>query len=262
MPFRFEVERQNYADFASGKVFINQPGLPAFPLRLASEIFQRSSQLLPPGGPARLSLFDPCCGGAYALSALAFFHWEHISRIQAADIDPAAVAAARRNLALLTLPGMDGRIAELERMLAAFHKPAHLEALESALRLRQRLVENLQIGPVEVQVSQADALTRPGDDDLAAAPVDLVFADTPYGNHSQWQGEAPGAAPEAGLPSAAGASRRITLMLEALLPRLKPGGIAAVVAPKDVKVAHAAFEPAGKLKHGHRLVSWVKRLSG
>src|SRR5438128_795255 len=40
MPFKFAVERENYADYASGKVFYNLPGHPAFPVRLASEIFQ------------------------------------------------------------------------------------------------------------------------------------------------------------------------------------------------------------------------------
>jgi hypothetical protein len=35
MPYRFAAARQNYADYAAGKVSCALPGRPAFPIRLA-----------------------------------------------------------------------------------------------------------------------------------------------------------------------------------------------------------------------------------
>jgi 23S rRNA (guanine2535-N1)-methyltransferase len=41
MEYRYTAERQNYEDFASGRVLYNQKGTTAFPVRLASELYQR-----------------------------------------------------------------------------------------------------------------------------------------------------------------------------------------------------------------------------
>ncbi len=41
MPYQFAVDRPNYSDLASGRVLYSVPGHHAFPVRLASEIFQR-----------------------------------------------------------------------------------------------------------------------------------------------------------------------------------------------------------------------------
>ena len=41
MEYKFASERTNYTDLASGNVFYSLPGHPAFPVRLASEIYQR-----------------------------------------------------------------------------------------------------------------------------------------------------------------------------------------------------------------------------
>ena len=46
MPYLFATQDQDYADFASGRVIYNAPGMPAFPVRLASEMFQRARALL------------------------------------------------------------------------------------------------------------------------------------------------------------------------------------------------------------------------
>ena len=41
MQYLYATERPDYSDLASGRVFYSLPGHPAFPIRLASEIFQR-----------------------------------------------------------------------------------------------------------------------------------------------------------------------------------------------------------------------------
>ena len=41
MQYKFAKEQPDYSDLASGRVFYSLPGHPAFPVRLASEVFQR-----------------------------------------------------------------------------------------------------------------------------------------------------------------------------------------------------------------------------
>ena len=41
MQYRYAREQTDFSDFSSGRVFYSLPGHPAFPVRLAGEIFQR-----------------------------------------------------------------------------------------------------------------------------------------------------------------------------------------------------------------------------
>src|SRR5438105_11677365 len=108
MPYRFASERQNYSDFAAGKVFESLPHSAFFPVRLASEIFQRCMDLRTREGlRERIVLYDPCVGGGYLLSVIAYLHWQQIERLIGSDINPEALELARRNTSLLTLQGLD-----------------------------------------------------------------------------------------------------------------------------------------------------------
>ena len=63
MAYKYEIDHQNYEDYASGRVLYNQQGTTDFPVRLASEIFLRCLNILQNdgfGGP--YTIFDPCCG--------------------------------------------------------------------------------------------------------------------------------------------------------------------------------------------------------
>lgn len=103
MQYKYEKEQLDYSDLASGRVFYSIPGHPAFPVRLASEIFQRcmASREEIYGDSSPCILYDPFCGAAYHLSVLAYLHGERIRQIVASDIDEKAVALAKRNLGLL-----------------------------------------------------------------------------------------------------------------------------------------------------------------
>ena len=49
MQYRYVTEKESYEDFAAGRVLLSQSGMTSFPVRLASEIFQRcaiTSQLI------------------------------------------------------------------------------------------------------------------------------------------------------------------------------------------------------------------------
>src|SRR5687767_13972902 len=99
MNYKFATERTDYSHLASGRVFYSWPGHPAFPVRLASEIFQRcQARRAALGLSARCVLYDPCCGAGYSLSVLAFLHREAIHTVVGSDVDEHAVARTRQNL--------------------------------------------------------------------------------------------------------------------------------------------------------------------
>src|SRR5919198_6265316 len=101
MKYRFATERVTYEDYASGRILYGRPGFTAFPVRLASELFQRcADRLAQEGKPPPYSLFDPCCGGGYLVTVAGLLHGDRLAGILASDIDPEAVDLAGRNLSL------------------------------------------------------------------------------------------------------------------------------------------------------------------
>ena len=167
----------NFEDYASGRVLYGGRGVPNFPVRLIVEIFGRARSRLKDG--ERLRVYDPCCGGAYALTVLGFFCGSCIGRIYASDISPDMLGIAEKNLGLLTREGLDKRREELERLLAMSGKPSYADALESLERLRRDLPRG-----IETEVFAADC-TKP----LPDIRPDVIITDVPYGNLAQWQGE-------------------------------------------------------------------------
>jgi hypothetical protein len=240
MPYRFAVERQDYSDYASGRVLHHLPGAPAFPVRLAQEVFLRGLDLLKADGP--VTLYDPCCGAASHLTALGWLHAARIAEIFASDPDEAALSAARRNLSLLTAEGLDRRIAEIRGMHERFGKDSHADALISAERLRERLA------PVRSTVFRADALlageVRAG---LGGKQPGLVLADVPYGWKSSWSGAGQAGAQEDPLGA----------LLEALTGVLAAGAVVAIASDKSQKARHPAYDKAGKMRAGKRLVTFM-----
>ena len=248
MPYQFARERSDYSDLASGRVFHSLPGYPAFPIRLTDEIFQRCRAQRQAGGANnRLTLYDPCCGGAYHLATLACLHWDSIGSIIASDIDPQAVELASRNLALLTPEGLDRRIGELNEMRRKFGKESHQGAVSSAELLRRRIVSLTKKFPIPTRVFQASAMD--GEflrEELKGVRVDMVFTDVPYGRHSEWRGVV-GKDPTP-----------MWKMLDALLGILAPGSLVTVVADKGQKAAHERYDRVDKFQIGRRKVMILK----
>jgi SAM-dependent methyltransferase len=245
MPFKFAVERENYADYASGKVFYNLPGHPAFPVRLASEVLQRCLQLRSARGlRAPVRLYDPCCGGAYHLAVLAYLHWDSIAEISASDIDNDALAVAKRNLSLLTLAGLEQRTAEIEEMQRLYQKDSHAEAAQSAAVLRDKLLQRAKTHQIQVDLLQADALQGQAvREHFADKPAELVISDLPYGLQSQWA-----------LPEAATGKDPAWLLLENLRDALADEAVVAIASTKQHKIAHEDYKQMGKFKSGKRQV--------
>jgi tRNA G10 N-methylase Trm11 len=250
MQYKYATEQPNYSDFSSGRVFYSLPGHPAFPVRLASEIFQRClahrATIYQASTP--VALYDPCCGAAYHLSVLAYLHGEHIREVIASDIDEKAVALAKRNLGLLSIKGLDERIREISELYEQYGKDSHKAALESASALKNRLSTVTAKHPLEIRAFRADAL-EPQEilKGLEPKSIDLVFTDVPYGWHSHWQASA-----------ANQTVNPIHAMLETLLGTVSPSSLVAIVSDKQQKVAHERYQRIEHFQVGKRRVVVLK----
>jgi 23S rRNA (guanine2535-N1)-methyltransferase len=250
MQYKYAKEQFDYSDFSSGRVFYSLPGHPAFPVRLASEIFQRCVAYRASiyNEAARCTLYDPCCGAAYHLSVLAYLHGPDIREIIASDIDEKAVTLASRNLGLLRMEGLDQRIHELTEMVKQYGKESHREALQSASSLKERLSALTGNHSLKTNVFQASATDRKAiSAHIEPASVDLVFTDVPYGRHSQWQDT------DLGVPS-----NRLNSMLDSLQGVLSASSILAIASDKLQKISHESFQRIEHFQVGKRRVVILK----
>ncbi len=247
MPYRFATERQDYSDYAAGRVFYAFPGHPAFPVRLASEIFQmcmaiRAAWRL----TSPCTLYDPCCGGAYHLSTLAYLHWPAIREIIGSDIDAQIIAVARRNLALLTMDGLHQRMQEIATMLTAYGKASHATALASARALRSTLRKFAKTHALQTRVFRADAADRQAlRANLSPGAIDVVLTDIPYGHRSTWQGS---------VSASVAALNPAWSMLNALRGVLAPGSLVAIASDKSQRITHEQYQRLEHFRLGKRQV--------
>jgi 23S rRNA (guanine2535-N1)-methyltransferase len=246
MQYKHAKEQLDYSDFSSGRVFYSLPGHPAFPVRLASEIFQRClaqrERIYQVSTPC--TLYDPCCGAAYHLSVLAYLHRQHIRQVIASDIDERALALAERNLSLLHPEGLDRRIHELSELVEKYGKESHREAVRSAAVLKERLSTFPEKPPLETRAFQASATDRNEiSKQIEPKSVDLLFTDVPYGQHSQWRASDPNYL-----------SNPLTSMLDAIFDRLSSASIVAVASDKGQKATHERLQRVEHLQVGKRRV--------
>ncbi|HHT73590.1 MAG TPA: hypothetical protein GX008_07740 [Firmicutes bacterium] len=237
MKYRFEIEAKNYEDFASGRVLYNRKGATAFPVRLGSEIIQRCLERVRKArGKVPLTIYDPCCGGAYLLTTIALLHGREFSKLYASDVDGEILELAKANLALLTPAGMARRIAELEELFALYGKDSHREALASASRLGE-LVEHT--AHLEIHCMEIDVL-RPGlAGKIAPQSIDIVITDVPYGSIASWSQDI---------------TDPIGVMLSNLRPAVRDQGVVALVTTKQQKVQAQGFKRLEGFKIGKRSI--------
>ena len=249
MQYKYEKESKDFSDLASGRVFYSSPGYPAFPVRLASEIFQRclAHRAAVYQETSACTLYDPCCGTAYHLSVLAYLHGAHLREIIASDIDEKAVAFAKRNLGLLSVAGLDRRIEEISSLLDQYHKVSHQEALSSAHLLRNKIASFSREPPLITKVFQASATDgRSMLRTIEPKSVDIVFTDVPYGQHSQWH------------DSDNNENTPLWSMLNALQGVLSASSIVAIVSDKGQKVSHERYQRIEQFQIGKRRVVILK----
>lgn len=242
MQYKYVKQQADYSDLASGRVLHSLPGHPAFPVRLASEIFQRCREhrkaIYRESSPC--TLYDPCCGTAYLLSVLGFLHAEQIARAIGSDMDERAVEIAKRNLELLDPAGLDRRISELSKMVELYNKDSHRQALAGAHALRN---ETMRAHAVKTLAFQADATSDKAIlQNIKPGSVDIILTDVPYGQHSQWSGSA----------------KPLWSMLDALLDLLSPFSILAIVSDKGQKASHERYQRVEKFQVGKRRIEILR----
>lgn len=239
MEYRHEKEAKSYEDYASGRVLKNAPGTTAFPVRLASELYQRGrAYLLNSGQTGKLTVYDPCCGGAYLLTTIGLIHGDEIAHLIGSDVDAKVLDVARYNAALVNRDGLKRRMEQLQSMADEFGKHSHQEAVESAKRLKELVVKRGT--DIQTTFFQADA-TAP----INARPflADLVITDVPYGEVAQWTSET---------------DDPIGMLLEHLEDRLSPESIVVIIADKKQKIFHDRYHRLEKLKIGKRQAVMLK----
>lgn len=270
MPYNFVLNPADYSDLSAGRVLYSQPGQTAFPVRLASEIFQRCQSIRARMGlTQQASIYDPCCGGAYLLTVLGFLHGSEIASISASDISLEALDLAARNLSLLSMIGLDRRMDEISHYIQAYGKASHQAALDSAMRLHRDLTLALNGRPLSILLFQADAASalamRQG---LAGRPIDLVITDIPYGWKSVWSSaiqpydgpvrsrmSVPEDEPYQG-------SSHAWHMLDALHTLLPARCLLAIASDKQQKIAHPDYRRLEKFQIGKRQVTILWRAGG
>ena len=244
MQYRFAVDKHDYSDYAAGRVFYSLPRQPAFPVRLASEIFQRCWAYRQRAEPC--VIYDPCCGGAYHLSVLGYWYGRQMGQIVVSDVNTAVLPLAHRNLNLLTATGLAERISELQQLYRLYQKPAHAEALASAERLRVRHQHYLGEHVIANQVFAADIMDRAAMiSGVNGRSVDMVISDIPYGWLTDWHTSDADKSP-------------VWQMLETLRFVLSTDAVVAIAADKQQKVAHEGYERLDKFQVGKRRV-WIGR---
>ncbi|SNR71458.1 rRNA methyltransferase [Actinomadura mexicana] len=200
MAYRYAVVRQNHEDLASGGVLHSAPGFPAFPVRLASEMFQRALALL---REDEATVWDPCCGSGYLLTVLGLLHHRQITAVLGTDVDTEALRLAAQNLSLLDEAGLTARAADLDARAERWDKPSYAAPARAARRLARELRTGRggvghAVRPADVfdpeQLRRALDGARPG----------LVITDVPYGEQTDWRGPG-GASGVAGMLRALGA---------------------------------------------------------
>ncbi len=235
--YKFVVEKDIYEDYSGGRVLYAAPGATAFPVRLATELFQRTvARLKLQGNHPPYTVYDPFCGSGYLLTVLGFMHGEEIKTIFASDINQAMVALATKNLSLLSKKGLEARITELEYMKATYGKNSHEEALESAQRLEMKIAKTSR--PVRTQCFVSNIL-KDVDPNLDNIKVDIVIADLPYGQLTHWQGHSD----EENLTQ---------IFLKNILSLLSPSSVVCICTDKEQTISHEDYKRLESLKLGKR----------
>jgi SAM-dependent methyltransferase len=253
--YRFLIDKPDYSDFASGKVLLGLPGRVATPLRLVDELFQNALDILRANGlSSPVTVYDPCCGTAYHLAALAYLHWQSIAAIFASDVNADVLAIAKQNLLLLSLDGIDLRIRNIRQMYERFGKSSHREALEAAGRLRQILEANvsheIRTFSFSADAFDSHALIRT----INQNEIAIVLADTPYGLGSHWESPLLASTPEIA------DSQVVIRLLDSLLPTLLPRAVVCLLASKAVKISPVSFKPIRRIRAGKRSAIILQRV--
>jgi 23S rRNA (guanine2535-N1)-methyltransferase len=231
-------EKENFEDFACGRVIYNKAGLPNFPVKLGLEIFKRCLEYTKKS--KGICLYDPCCGGGYLLTTIGLLNIGIIEKIIGSDINPESIELAHKNLSLMTAEGLEKRKMHIELMYEKFQKNSHSEALKS-IEIFKKILDQGHGAPVS-ELFVADAL---GENSLKQHQftADIVITDVPYGNMVNWEGNN---------------ENTINLLLDRLVKVLDNNSVVAVIYNRSQKINNNRYRRVEKFKAGKRIVEILK----
>jgi tRNA G10 N-methylase Trm11 len=234
-------QNTGYEDLACGRVIYHKASYPTYPARLAGEIFMRCYKHLGLNSKP-ISVYDPCCGGAYMLTVLGFLCGVKIKSIYASDISNDAIVLARNNLSLLTLEGLQKRKIQIAQMYQQFNKLSHKEALVSIENLKD--INNQRNRDIDATIFKCNIFNR---DDLLkqSLKADLVITDVPYGNLVNWSG---------------GSDDAINKMLDTLNCVLSNNAMIAISSDKKQKISNKSYLRVEKILIGKRKIELLRKL--
>jgi len=239
MNYRFAKENIDYTDYSSGRVFYNQKGSTAFPVRLASEIYQLcKSILINQGFNEPCVVYDPCCGGAYSLTSIGYLHGNEISEIYASDIDEVAIRLAQKNLNLLTRDGINERIKEINIMINEFDKRSHLEALESAMKLKNIIEKRAK--EIEIKCFLNDITNNKNRKNIDN--INIVIADLPYGDITSWS-------------CINNEEESIRKLLDNISEIISSNSVISIITRSKIKIQHGNFKKIERFLIGKRQIT-------
>ena len=219
-------ENASFEDYASGRVLYGKRDIPNFPVRLLNEIFRRCVEYCE--NKSDLTIYDPCCGGGYSLTILGFCNNNVISHILGSDLDKDMIEYARKNIGLLSHVGLQKRMNEIEGMVQLYGKTSHIEALDSAKRIMNKIVHEINTDIFEADCTVPLSISK---------KPDIIITDVPYGNLVEWKG-----GQESGIP----------IMMEQLTQIAYPGTILAISMDKHEKVNYSKWKRQEKNLIGKR----------
>jgi len=238
----------NYEDFASGRVIIQNPGFTKITVRLAQEIYCRCLHYLQ--NKSDICIYDPCCGGGYLLTSIGFLNFGSIKTIIGSDIDNHSLEFAEQNLGLLNTDGLQARINHLQQLYAQYGKDSHLQAIESANKLKHLC--DISGNHPNISIFQTDILNKCV---LKDSPfkADIVITDIPYENMTSWQdnqGERGGR--ESANDELLHSPSSIEKLLNNLIPILKSNSVVAICFNKGQRISSDNYIKLEKQSAGKR----------
>ncbi len=231
-------EKENFEDFACGRVIYNKSGVPNFPIKLGLEIFKRCLEYT--NKSKEICLYDPCCGGGYLLTTIGLLNYDTIEKIIGSDINQESIELAYKNLSLLTTEGLEKRKIQIETMYNKFGKESHFEALKS-IKVFKNIINQRQNVPTS-KLFVADAIDEKSlkQNQFIA---DIIITDVPYGNIVNWEGRE---------------ENMINVLLDRLIEVQDDNSVLAIIYNKFQKISNNRYIRLEKFKVGKRIVEILK----
>lgn len=236
MQYHYLKSKENYEQYAAGRVLYSIPWSAPFPVRLIDEIFQRACAIL--NKKDSLKLLDPCIWSWYMMTVLWFLHYQSIISIDWSDINENILEIAKKNLGLLTKKGMEQRIKELNDLASKFGKDSHKWALIDVETLKRKIADWSHIIKTDCKVWSIEK----AEELFSKNKYDMIILDSPYGNLTSWAWDI-----------------TIENVYTSLWDLLVSGGVLVIITDKTIKFDVIDWYKKKTITHGKRRITFIQK---